>query len=1148
MTPADAGARHQALDTRISCAVAAPAGSGKTGLLTQRVLALLAQVNYPEEILCLTFTRKAAGEMRQRIIAALVEAVDQTQTDRGAASDYVARTRQLAGKALARDRQQGWQLLKSPNRLRIQTIDSFCRNLASQLAPEGGLGDHLEPVDIPTPLYIEAIRECLLTDMERQGPVGEAAEQVLRHLDNDLNKLERLLVSLLQNRDQWLGHLLQTADARHHLEAFLTELTEETLSRASQQLQPVAAELSILADYAATQLTSRDSASPITSCLGAVDLPPVAAEALPRWQGLVELLLTSANQADWRKDGGVNVKLGFPTGKEDAEFGDLRKQQFKALLAWCRNQPELKTTLLDIRFLPPPRYSDTQWRLLKSLLVLLPRIAARLSVVFQDRGRCDFTEIAGSALRALGDDDRPTDLALKLDYQLKHILVDEFQDTSSLQSDLLRRLTRGWSQDDGRSLFIVGDGMQSLYGFRNANVGLFLQARNTGLGEAQLAPLDLTVNFRSQQRIIDWVNRVFQQAFPAQHNVNRGAVRYSDADAFNPPLPGEAVTVDIFADYPDSQTGRQAEAKRVVELAEQAAARDAEGSIAILVRNRSHLQWILAALKDAGHGWQATDIDPLGQQMSVVDLMSLTRALSSVADRIAWLSVLRAPWCGLNLKDLYYLVNPPADELQARPGRYPLILSRLADFHNIAGISAEGKAILARVAPLLEEAWRQRRRKSLRIAVEGLWVALDGNIATENSYNLNSCIDFLNLIDKYEEAGQIGDWHGFNLAVERLYAAPRETSPKQDMGARQIQVMTIHKAKGLEFDTVIMPGLNRQGAADSSDLLLWREGVSATGSPQLFIGPIAETGSERDPLYSHLKRERALKGQLENARVFYVGATRAIRSLHLTFCKDTGKAPSPNSLLNCFWPWLESNPDDGESGMTVTKHSGAVTSESAAAAPIAGDRLQRLPVSWRAVSPFDSTPGKPSAGDMAGGAMADADDPQRRHTGTLLHRILETAVKQNLITGKSGDWNIPQQVPFWRQQLRQLGVRDIAQALEDLTRAVSKLREDRDNHWLFDRQLEQSACELALGYIDESGNIKTSVVDRTFVYQGKRWVVDYKLSEPGDGESLEAFLMAQQSRYRPQLQHYAELFRKQQDHPVVMALYFPLLPRLHILR
>ena len=123
----------------------------------------------------------------------------------------------------------------------------------------------------------------------------------------------------------------------------------------------------------------------------------------------------------------------------------------------------------------------------------------------------DFTEVAQGALRALGEPEMPTDLALALDYRIRHLLIDEFQDTSISQYDLVVKLTRRMGAGDGRSVLVVGDPMQSIYRFREAEVGLFLRARAEGIGNVALQPISLSANFRSQRGIVDWVNATFRR-------------------------------------------------------------------------------------------------------------------------------------------------------------------------------------------------------------------------------------------------------------------------------------------------------------------------------------------------------------------------------------------------------------------------------------------------------------------------------------------------------------------------------------------------------------------------------------------------------------------------------------------------------------
>src|SRR5207253_1125382 len=118
----------------------------------------------------------------------------------------------------------------------------------------------------------------------------------------------------------------------------------------------------------------------------------------------------------------------------------------------------------------------------------------------------DFTEFAHGALEALGSVDDPSDLLLSLDQKISHVLVDEFQDTSLSQFELLTKLTSGWQEGDGRTLFLVGDPMQSIYRFREAEVSLFLQAKHSGLGSVKLEPIELSTNRRSQEGLAKWFN------------------------------------------------------------------------------------------------------------------------------------------------------------------------------------------------------------------------------------------------------------------------------------------------------------------------------------------------------------------------------------------------------------------------------------------------------------------------------------------------------------------------------------------------------------------------------------------------------------------------------------------------------------------
>lgn len=1110
MTP-DLDVRQAALDIHRSFSVVAPAGSGKTGLLTQRMLRLLAACEQPEEVLCMTFTRKAAGEMRRRILSALQRAQEDTPP-----SDAFARqTWDLARAAVARDRAAGWRLTEAVNRLQIHTIDAYCMQLARRLAGEAGVIATLTPTEHVVPLYQEAVRE-LCARLESADATGAALAVLLSHLDNHWPRLEELLIRLLSRREQWLAQLLASNNERAALESAVETLIRDTLSALTEAFSHVAGDLPGLLRYVAANRAAQGA--PAILDVAARTLPEPNSTALPAWKVILSLFLA--------KDGNLRSKVdkrqGMPTAKDSVVPAEAN--HWKACWADLREQlatrPQWLALAQDTLALPDSPPSDTQWEVLNSLARLLPELAAHLELVFQRRGQCDFTAVALAALRALGDDEAPSDLALRLDYRLRHILVDECQDTSGLQFDLLRRLTAGWQNGDGRTLFLVGDGMQSLYGFRNANVGLFLDSRRHPLGNLHLQAVELQANFRSQAKLIHWFNRIFQHAFPAREDPGRGAVPYAPAIAVQPPLPEPAVAIDVLAtDADDTHLGEQ-----VAACAAQALA--TPGSVAILARSRGHLQAILPALNRRGLPWQATDIDRLGHRMAVIDLLSLTRALLSPTDRVAWLAVLRAPWSGLSHADLLALAGIHAGDLRA-----PLI-PRLMRWQDNAALSAAGQATLARVAPILLDAWRARERKPLRSHVEGVWIALGGPATLLDPDDLRLCQQYFGLLEREADIAR-SDWPEFVRRAQQGYATPVAHTDAQ------LHILTMHKAKGLEFDTVILPALDRATRGDETALLLWHERVTAAGHRELLISPRQRSGEAGDPLYEWLRREAKLARQLENTRTLYVACTRAVRRLHLVFRQPGPKGPPNDSLLAPIWPALESELTHPGADTQVTMHSPAPTA-TAAAEPVLTHGL-RLPPDWQPVWPArPATPPSPTPNDEResdGSSLA-------RLAGTLFHR----SVCQLLREGPR-HWDtarIQRQELVWTAELSAVGFDAEAgrAAVARIRRGIHNLLTDDAGRWLLQNHT-QAGTELELGYQDGGGQTRTAIVDRTFVADGVRWIIDYKLTEP-DGEHRSAFLARQRERYGPQLANYSALFRRMGSEPITTALYFPLLPHLEI--
>jgi ATP-dependent exoDNAse (exonuclease V) beta subunit len=687
---------------------------------------------------------------------------------------------------------------------------------------------------------------------------------------------------------------------------------------------------------------------------------------------------------------------------------------------------------------------------------------------------------------------------------------------------LLRALTAGWQPDDGRTLFLVGDPMQSIYRFRNAEVGLFLEIRDHGLGELKLESLSLGVNFRSTAPLVSWVNEAFSQALPPRDDALKGAVRFAPATA-----PDGADTDGGVRVHPLFRRSRELEARRVVEIVTGRLEQNSDARIAVLVQARSHLVEIAAALTRAGVAFQATDVDALGERPAVLDLLSLTRALAHPADRAAWLAVLRAPWCGLTLAELHAVAGGTEEAA---------VLDQLRDPTRLSRLPQAPRQRLQRTLRVMEDALGELRRRGLRDSVERASIALGGPATVEERSGLAETQAYLDALAAISD----GEDQAIRLAtlaeaLEELYA-PSPSRPEV-----RVEMMTIHKAKGLQFDTVILPGLDRAPGRDRGRLLHWMKLPEVDGAG-LVVAPLAQTGAEANALHAWLGRIEAERLQQERRRLLYVAATRAERWLHLLgSCRlkdEQGSQrllpPGESCALGMLWPVV------GEHYAQRLQQAGSIEGE---AVPVAArdPLLRRLPAGWR---PPPAPPGpdveprvRRSAGEIAP-VVFDWATQTARHVGTLVHRELQRIAACGQFPGP----NDPGLRGRYARELAELGVpaNMREEAIERCRTALALAIEDPRGRWLLDGSHREAASELALsGPLD--GELVSVVIDRTFIDPaGTRWVIDYKTSTH-EGAALEGFLDSEQQRYREQLERYASLVSRLGPEPVKVALYFPLL-------
>lgn len=1107
-TPVDQPQRLAALDPEHSFIVQAPAGSGKTGLLTQRFLGLLAAVDHPEEVVAITFTRKAAAEMRGRILQALSKAGGAEPED-----EYEKLTWRLARRALRHSRQLEWGLLENPQRLRVRTIDSLCQYLARQMPLRAGFGDLPGVEEDATALYRAAARS-VLDELESETGLAAALATLLGPLDNNLELLGELIADMLGRRDQWLPPVM-LPNRRSEIEGSLTRVVETYLRRLSRDFPSgIGGEVAALARHAAAQV---DSGHPVNDCAGLQGMPQPSLDGLAAWQGIAELMLT--RQGAWRKT--VTVREGFPAAGASAK---AHKGRMLELLASLEADTGLAERLHGLRSLPEPVYSDEDWALLQGLFAVLTAAVAHLKLVFRDQGKSDFIEVALAARDALGDDLEPSELALRIDYGLRHLLVDEFQDTSQIQHELLRRLTAGWQAGDGRTLFLVGDPMQSIYRFRKAEVGLFLDAWQGRLGQVPLEPLRLTVNFRSERGVVDWVNERFPRVFPPESDKLTGAVTYAPSVAHRPPGPGPAVSVHPCIGRDDA-----AEAALIVDLIRQSAEAVPGGTTAVLVRSKAHLEPLTRLLHAHHMPFRAVEIGPLAERQSIMDLLSLTGALLHLADRVSWLALLFGPLCGMTLADLHALTG--AD----RGDHWATIPELLASGRWSERLSADGRHRAAAFWRLMAAALENRGRRSLREWVEGAWLELGGPATLPDDAAAGDVEEYFCLLESLDDSGQPLTPERLREGAEALFAPP------DTRAGEGLQLMTIHKAKGLEFDTVILPGLGKAPRSDSRRLLYWLETTADTGDPEVFFGPVKPVASDSEPQTSAYIRELEREiGRLEEIRLLYVAATRARRRLHLlghaNERKDGTLQAASASLLARLWPAVEQEWCEAQ-GVDGAQHGRAPSSRDDSVPAGALPRL-RLPAGW--VCPeAPATVGavRPPASEGQESVVYEWAGDTARAVGSVVHRWLQhLAQVRPQPVFESGGFEPAIRTMLLREGVPSAGLED---ALGRARTAVIGVLEDERGRWILSDRHAHSGCEVSVT-AQVGGELRRLVVDRTFVdEQGVRWIVDYKTGTH-EGGDVEGFLDREEERYRAQLAHYAEAFARLEDRPVRTALYYPL--------
>nr|BAW82260.1 ATP-dependent DNA helicase [Pliocardia stearnsii symbiont] len=1046
----DQAQRQQALDISRSFIVQAPAGSGKTELLTQRYLKLLSVSASPESVIVMTFTKKAVSELTTRVIESLKSAQGNRPNE-----SHKQITYDLA-KVLEKSKAFDWQLLNTPERLKISTIDGLSSLITSrypsknQLVPKQIIEQNWARNDI----YLQAAKQTLLAIDEPE--YQNSIESVLLYLDNNVNKFYRLITDMLAKRDQWLLKLYQ-----HGV------LNIETLQLSSERV--ITQHLLLLKNEADCYFDAtffellKDNTKPELMKIQGV--PDATIESLEAWKNLCQLCLTT--QGKWRTS--LNKNNGFPTELK------TQKQSIIKIFQDLSSQQQLKELLAGVEQLPDVDFSTNQINALQDIAQVLKLAVAQLNILFGVNQTHDFIQVALDADQAL-DEHQVSDIALFLDNKVQHILIDEFQDTSATQFALLEKLLASWQIGDGKTLFLVGDPMQSIYLFRQSQVGLFLQVRARGIANIKPEFLQLSTNFRSSKSVVEGNNKIFSKIFPQHEDAYKGAIKYEYSQANSVDEDENAINF-----YPFAHKRYDFEAQKVLEIIQNNPTKE----IVILVRNRSHLGDIVSVLKCANIEFEALKTAPLREDLFTRDLLSLTRALKHLGDKLAWLAILRAPWCGLLLEDLLVLSQ--------QDGR--VIFDLIQDKKTLQNLSKDGQSRMRNFVRAVRDIISQKSRFSFTRVLE---FAIN-QLAPQSSLSVKQSMiktQFLQIIHDCEFAQQL-DIETINQMLDELYAP--------SVNAR-IKLMTIHEAKGLEFELVVILGLGRAPQNNKPSIIHLQE----FSNRSLLLAPIrAYTKLDDSRTYTYLKHVESQQNKFETMRLLYVAMTRAKHEIHLLGTLNQSNQASSNTFLKLLAPIFQ-HQFDKLTLSTIENNQPPI----------------RAPELVRYVKPLEYD-------NLLDESMEEMDfqlsvDLQYKSLlGTLLHQYYE-----------DGLFLPDRQSISVRLVECGVGNMDIDSYIDFIVNMLNLTKQDKHFSWLFKQRI---STQVEAEFISDKRSV---IIDRLFIDEDILWIIDFKTTRQANDESIAQFIQRQKTKHTQQLLFYKVVLSACYSMEIKCALYCPAIQEL----
>jgi len=1120
-----AATQRRALNPAESVWVAASAGTGKTKVLTDRLLALMLGGTHPGRILCLTFTRAAAAEMANRINDRL--AAWTTLPPGRLAEELVALLGRFPDEQeIALARQLFARILDVPGGAKIATIHAFCQSLLRRFPLEARVPPEFAVIDErgAAEALAEAAEAVIAAARAESGAGGKLAAALAVVAGYTLDERFIELMTALAGERAKLRQALAGGDAALHRRlcpalSVPRDATMETLT--DSFCAPGAGVEAALRDAAA----ALSNGSPADRRRGAV---------IARW----------CERPGERRDLLDPYIATFLTEKREVRDTLITKQATaKALPAdpGATLQAEAERIL---RF----DAKRAGVALIEATLALI-HLGDALLHAYEDRkrlhGLLDYDDLVLKALALLRRPGVAPWVLFKLDGGLDHILIDEAQDTNPEQWDIVAALSEEFFAGEGegeriRTVFAVGDGKQSIYSFQRADPRAFVDMRQhfqsrVTAARQQWSVVPLAISFRAAQPLLQAVDAVFSVAGAADGVALDGAaIRHEAARAGQaglvelwPAVPApDPAELAVSADRPAEPYARLARAIAATitqwlatgERLEPRGRALRPGDVMVLVRRRNaFVRELLRALKQHDVPVAGADRLVLAQEMAVQDLLALGRFLLLPEDDLTLAAVLKGPLFDLSEEELFLLAHDRGEAtLWSR-------LRGLAAEHPAMGRAAERLSeLLARadfVPPFELYAGILGSGNGRRAMLERLGAEAADPIE-----------EFLALALAYERE------HVPSLQGFLRWVAAGDIEIKRDFGERQrdeVRILTVHGAKGLEAPVVFLPDTMQLPARQ--DALLWSETEAL---------PVWRPRKDFSAPFYLAERAKLRQRQLqEYRRLLYVGLTRAQDRLYVCGWetqRPVKEAPSWHALCAAGWQGSATRvpfdtrpligPRDGWSG-TLLRMTGEQTAPPSrdhklAAAPPLGPMPGWVltPPPPEPSPPRPLLPSRPNGPEPATLSPLAISGRDRFKRGLIVHRLLQS-LPELPASGRAAAARRYLALPLH-------GLDAVTQA-EICAETLAVLEDPRlAELWGPDAQAEVPVVGLIPGLRPGTEHALSGQIDRLVVTPARVLIVDYKTVRPAPAseDDVPPIYLQQMATYR------AALARIYRGRPVDCAL------------